>query len=69
MLAKLDQERPHMKGGSLKIFFATNRLQRRWGERVTDEGTKTVQANDLKLHGIDDAAKSMLMLKTGLNFE
>ena len=63
----LGQERPQKKGESLEMFFATNKLQRKRGERVTDyitrfeEGIKTLQDNETILLTIDDVPGWMLM--------
>ena len=58
--AELGQQRPQKKGESLEMFFASNKLQRKRGERITDyitrfeEGFKTLQDNDINLLIIDD---------------
>ena len=58
--AELGQQRPQKKGESLEMFFVSNKLQRKRGERITDyitrfeEGIKTLQDNDINLLTIDD---------------
>ena len=55
------------KGESLEMFFSTNKLQRKRGERVTDyitrfeEGIKTLQGNEINLLTTDDVPGWMLM--------
>ena len=57
------------------MFFATNKLQRKRGERVTDyitrfeEGIKTLQDNEINLLTIDDVPGWMLMRKASLTQE
>ena len=52
---ELGQQRPQKKGESLEMFFASNKLQRKRGERITDyitrfeEGIKTLQDNEINL--------------------
>ena len=51
--AELRQQRPQKKGEGLEMFFATNKLQRKQGERVTnyitrfEEGIITLQDNEI----------------------
>ena len=53
--AELGHQRPQKKGESLEMFFVSNKLQRKRGERITDyitrfeEGIKTLQDNDINL--------------------
>ena len=53
--AELGQHRPQKKGESLEMFFVSNKLQRKRGERITDyitrfeEGIKTLQDNGINL--------------------
>ena len=67
--AELGQQRPQKKGESLEMFFASNKLQRKRGERITDyitrfeEGIKTLQDNEINLLTIDDVPGWMLMRK------
>ena len=57
------------------MFFASNKLQRKRGERITDyitrfeEGIKTLQDNDINLLTIDDVPGWMLMRKASLTQE
>ena len=73
--AELGQQRPQKKGESLEMFFASNKLQRKRGERITDyitrfeEGIKTLQDNDINLQAIDDVPGWMLMRKASLTQE
>ena len=73
--AELGQQRPQKKGESLEMFFASNKLQRKRGERITDyitrfeEGIKTLQDNDINLLTIDDVPGWMLMRKASLTQE
>ena len=73
--AELGQQRPQKKGESLEMFFVSNKLQRKRGERITDyitrfeEGIKTLQDNDLNLLTIDDVPGWMLMRKASLTQE
>ena len=62
--AELGQQRPQKKCESLEMFFASNKLQRKRGERITDymtrfeAGIKTPQDNPLT---IDDVPGWMLL--------
>ena len=73
--AELGQQRPQKKGESLEMFFVSNKLQRKRGERITDyitrfeEGIKTLQDNDINLLTIDDVPGWMLMRKASLTQE
>ena len=73
--AELGQQRPQKKGESLEMFFASNKLQRKRGERITDyitrfeEGIKTLQYNYINLLTIDDVPSWMLMRKASLTEE
>ena len=73
--AEPEQQRPQKKGESLEMFFASNKLQRKRGERTTDyitrfeEGIKTPQDNDINLLTIDDVPGWMLMRKASLTQE
>ena len=73
--AELGQQRPQKKGESLEMFSASNKLQRKRGERITDhitrfeEGIKTLQDNDINLLTIDDVPGWMLMRKASLTQE
>ena len=73
--AELGQQRPQKKGESLEIFFVSNMLQRKRGERITDyitrfeEGIKTLEDNDINLLTIDDVPGRMLMRKASLTQE
>ena len=73
--AELGQQRPQKKGESLEMFFVSNKLQRKRGERITDyitrfeEGIKTLQDNDINLLTIDDVPGWMLMRKANLTQE
>ena len=73
--ADLGQQRPQKKGESLEMFFASNQLQRKRGDRVTDyitrfeEGIKTLQDNEINLLIIDDVPGWMLMRKKSLTQE
>ena len=73
--AELGQQRPQKKGESLEMFFASNKLQRKRGERITDyitrfeEGIKTLQDSDINLLTIDDVPGWMLMRKASLTQE
>ena len=73
--AELGQQRTQRKGESLEMFFATNKLKMMRGERVTDyitrfeEGTKTLQDNEINLLTIDDVPGWMLMRKASLTQE
>ena len=66
---ELGQQLPQKKGESLQMIFATNKLHRKRGERVTDyitrfeEGIKTLQDNEIILLTIDDVPSWMLMRK------
>ena len=70
--AELGQQK---KGESLEMFFASNKLQRKRGEHVTDyitrfeEGIKTLQDNEINLLTIDDVPGWMLMRKASLTQE
>ena len=72
---ELGQQRPQKKGERLEMFFATNTLQRKRGERVTDyitrfeEGIKTLQDNEINLLTIADVPGWMLMRKASLTQE
>ena len=72
---ELGQQRPQKKGESLEMFFASNKLQRKRGERITDyiarfeEGIKTPQDNAINLLTIDDVLGWMLMRKASLTQE
>ena len=58
-----------------RLFFASNKLQRKRGERITDyitrfeEGIKTLQDNDINLLTIDDVPGWMLIRKASLTQE
>ena len=71
----LGQQRPQKIGESLEMFFATNKLQRNRGERVTnyitrfEEGIKTLQDNEINPLTIDDVPGWMLMRKASLTQE
>ena len=73
--ALIGQQRPQKKGESLEMFFASNKLQRKRGERITDyitrfeEGIKTLQDNDINLLTIDDVPGWMLMRTASLTLE
>ena len=79
LMARLEaehgQQRPQKKGESLEMFFASNKLQRKRCERVTDyitrfeEGIKTIQDNETNLLTIDDVPGWMLMRKAMLTHE
>ena len=72
---ELGQQRPQKKGERFEMFFASNKLQRKRGERITDyitrfeEGIKTLQDNEINLLTIDDVLGSMLMRKASLTQE
>ena len=72
---ELGKQRPQKKGESLEMCFASNKLQRKWGERVTDyitrfgEGIKTFQDNEINLLTIDDVPGWMLVRKANLTQE
>ena len=76
MMARLEtelgQQRPQKKGESLEIRIASNKIQRKRGERITDyftrfeEGVKTLQDNEIKLLTIDDVPGWMLMRTASL---
>ena len=72
---ELGQHRLQKNGESLEMFFATNKLQRKRGERVTDyitrfeEGIKTLQDTEIHLLTIDDVPGWMLMIKASLTQE
>ena len=51
------------------MLFASNKLQRKRGERTTEEGIKTLQDNDINLLTIDDVPGWMLMRKASLTQE
>ena len=57
------------------MFFATNKLQTKLGERVTDyitrfeEGIKTLQDNEINLLTIEDVPGWMVMRKASLTQE
>ena len=69
---ELGQRRPQKKE-SLKMFFASNKLQRKRGERVTDnitrfdEGIKTLQDNEINLLTIGDVPGWVLMRRSEEN--
>ena len=71
---ELGQQGPQKKGESLEMFFASNKLQRKRGERITDcitrfeESIKTLQGNEINLT-IDDVPGWMLMRKASLTQE
>ena len=73
--AELGQQRPQKKGESLEMFFVSNKLQSKRGERINDfitrfgEGIKTLQDNDINLLTIDDVPGWMLMRKASLTQE
>ena len=70
---ELGKQPPQKKGESLEMFFATNKLQRKLGERVTDyitrfeEGIKTLQDNEINLLTIEDVPGWMVMRKAKLD--
>ena len=72
---ELGQERPQKKGESLEKFFASNKLQRKRREPITDyitrfeEGINTLQGNEMNLLTIDDVPGWMLMRKASLTQE
>ena len=72
---ELGQQRPQKKGESFEMFFATNKLQRKRSERVTnhitrfEEGIKTLQDNEINLLTIDDVPGWTLMRKASLTQE
>ena len=67
--AEFGQQRPQKKGESLEMFCASNKLQRKRGECITDyitsfeQGIKTLQDNDINLLTIDDVPGWILMRK------
>ena len=71
---ELGWQRPQKKGESLEMFFASNKLQRKRRERITDyitmfeEGIKTLQDNDISLLTIDDVP-GWMMRKASLTQE
>ena len=73
--AELGKQRPQKKGESLEMFFASNKLRRNRGERITDqitrfeEGIKTLQDNDINLLTNDDVPGWMLRRKASLTQE
>ena len=60
---ELGKQQPQKKGERIEMFFASNKLQRKRGERITDhitrfeEGIKTLQDNDINLLTIDDVPR------------
>ena len=64
---ELEQQRPKKKGERFEMFLATNQLQRKRGERVTDyitrseEDIKTLQGNEINLLTTDDVPGWMVM--------
>ena len=72
--AELGQQR-QKKSESLEMFLASNKLQRKRGECITDcitrfeEGIKTLQDNEMNLLTVDDVPGWMLMRKASLTQE
>ena len=72
---ELGKQPPQKKGESLEMFFATNKLQVKLGERVTDyitrfeEAIKTLRDNEIDLLTIDGAPGWMVMRKASLTQE
>ena len=73
--AEHGQQRPQKKGESLEMFFASNTVQRKRGERITEyitrfeESIKTLQDNYINLLTVDDVPGWMLMRKASLTQE
>ena len=72
---ELGQQRPQKKDESLEMLLASNKLQRKRGEHITDyitrfeEGIKTLQDNEINPLTINDVPGWMLMRKASLTQE
>ena len=70
--AELGQHRPQKKSESLEIFFATNKLRRKKGERITgditwfEEGIKFLQDHEIDWLSIEDVQGWTLMRTASL---
>ena len=71
----VDSNDHRRKVKAFDMFFASNKLKMKRGERITDyisrfeEGIKTLQDNDINLLTIDDVPSWMLMRKASLTQE